>query len=209
MKKILSLGLALLLTLSLLTACVGSGTSNGNGNDGPKATRDVISVSALISLEDARVIMGQEMEISSTKPTPMPFSDTIRYISEAHVLRVDLLQEALYDENKPVEQRAMTKGWAAYLESEQKRLIKLMEEGHENFTISSVAGVGNAAYLEESKLDDFWALWIFYEEYIITVAVSQGSLLADDASESEIAWYNEKLMEAGKLAVEHLKAIIG
>ena len=237
MKKLISLGLALLLTLSLLTACgtgaggntSGSGNTSGGGNtpssgsatsppadngakDGnagggsSKAVHDVIPASALISLEEASAIMGLELKADENKPITTAFIDAARYSLDGTSLKVELKQEALYDEETSITK--LTKGWAYHIESELKRITKQSEEEHEEYIMTVVPGIGDAAFLSESTVMDHWALFVFYGEYIIVVGVSP-SIFGDPATADEAAWFKEKAMEAGKLAADHLKAIIG
>ena len=232
MKKLISLGLALLLTLSLLTACgtgaggntSGGGNASGGGSATPppaensakdgnaagggssKAVHDVIPASALISLEEASAIMGLELKADENKPITTAFIDAARYSLDGTSLKVELKQEALYDEETSITK--LTKGWAYHIESELKRITKQSEEEHEEYIMTVVPGIGDAAFLSESTVMDHWALFVFYGEYIIVVGVSP-SIFGDPATADEAAWFKEKAMEAGKLAADHLKAIIG
>jgi len=237
MKKIFALVMVLLLTLSLLAACGGDNNDSGNGNDtdngskpasgdadsdndapassdaggdtdksSPKAIKDVIEASNLISLEEAKAIMGLELEANKDKPITTAFIDAARYSLDGISLKVELKQEALYDEE--TSPTKLKNGWAAHIESEHKRLIKQAEEEQEEFTMTAVPGIGDAAYISDSKIMDHWAIYIIYGEYIIVVGVSP-SIYGDPASDAEKASYKEKALEAGKLAADHLKAIVG
>jgi len=236
-KKTLTLVMVLLLTLSLLSACGGgdgsnspgggdnntpSGDSNssasqpaendaddGNntGGNSPKAVNDVIPASALISREEASAILGVELNTGENKPITTAFIDAVRYSSEDYLsLTVQLKQEALYDEE--TSPTKLKNGWAAHIESEHKRLIRQTEEEQEEFIMTAVPGIGDAAYLSDSTIMECWTIYVIYGEYIILVVVSP-DIYGDPSSDAEIASYKEKVMEAGKLAADKLKAIIG
>jgi len=202
-----------LFTLSMMSACMGNGFGNsGNGNnadnDSPKAIKDIIPASDLISLEESMVIMEEQMKIDEYGPISMAFTDGIRYYSDNNTLKVELAQEALADMDNRIAQNTLRDGWSAYLEKEQNRIINLLETEHEEYFVIEVNGIGEAAYFYDYKPSEYWALHVFYGEYYFVVSTSK-SVQADPASESVRKWYQDKTIEAGTLALDNLKKIIG
>jgi len=234
MKKILALGLVLLLTLSLLTACGGNNSNSGNGNNtgdsatpassdadsngsepasndtegetdnsSPKAIKDVIKASALISLEDAAAMLGQDM--TESKPFERHFVDEARYKGEDFSFSVSLLQEVLHDKDNDLENNLLKNGWAVYLQKMEGAYAK----NNQNQNIIQISGISGTSYLQEGEGFGQWLLHIFYGDYYIILVLGHNTGVDRVDGEDEVAWKHEKLTEAGKLAIERLKAIVG
>ena len=226
MKKILALGLALMLTLSLLTACGGGGSSNalsgsntattppassntdsGNNtnNNSPKATKDVIPASALISVEEATAIVEQKMEASNSEPLKKHFVDETRYRSADFSFAIALWQEALHDENDSFENDLLKKGWTSYLQKMEEAYVK----NNADQNIIQISGISGTSYIQEGAGYGQWLLHIFYGDYYIHLVIGNTTGPSRIDTEDELTWKHEKLIEAGKLALERLKAIVG
>ena len=218
-KRLLSTLLAAVMVCALLTACgenntAGSGGSvSGNaGNNSPKSIKDIIKANSLITLEDAESIMGQSME-ESEPGVKSSLADEARYVSSekraGYTFYVSLYQEAVYEKNKESASEmlnlAMQPGWAKYLESTEKHCIEYDYDPEHN--IIKEGEIDSVVYLQKPGTGEAfnqWFLHIFYGEYYIQLELS-----SSERREDEMSWKPEKLKEAGKLALERLKAIIG
>ena len=73
--------------------------------------------------------------------------------------------------------------------------------------IVEMGGTAGTSYLQEGAGFGTWILHVFYDEYYITLALSNASMNYED-SEDEILWKREKLKEIGNLAISSLKIIL-
>ncbi|MCL2488328.1 MAG: hypothetical protein FWE80_06555 [Oscillospiraceae bacterium] len=206
MKKIAALGVVIILILSLLTACGGNnsggGSADSNTGNAAKATKGVIKASALISIAEAAALLGQDME--DAEITERHFIDESHYMSKDYHFDIALWQEALYDANSDFEKGLLKNGWASYM----REMEKAFSSNYYSQNIVELGGIDGASYLQEGVGMGQWMLHIFYGDYYISLNLNNTSLSHAD-SEDEISWKQEKLKNAGNLAVENLKAILG
>jgi len=205
MKNKLTLTITLLLAVTLLSSCGRSkSNSGGSGNDNAagKSINEVIKASALISLKDATLLLGQQMEEDSDVGK-LSFQDRCEYVSDTYRLDVALWQEALHDKNSDFEKNLLRNGWISYL----KQMQKAFASNYYNQNIVEMGGVEGESYMQKGLGFGQWLLYIFYGEYwiVLTLGNAPG---ATDNSEEAVAWRQEKLKEAGNLAVTRLKEIL-
>jgi len=150
--------------------------------------------------------MEEKMEPSTFVPMERPFIDQIKYNSEERSIKIELWQEALYDESSSLQQDVMKNGWVPYMQKQQKSVANLI--GSDGHNVVEVNGIGDATYLQEGLAFGQWLLHVFYGEYWFSIVISNNRDSLKD-SEAEITWKQEKIIEAGKLSLEHLKAIVG
>ena len=221
MKRSLIIILIIVLIASLTTACnpfdkLGSmvgeiggdilAGATGNGSDGsPKAARDVIKASELISMEEAEAIFDQSMK--EKDPGEMQFADSSRYRGEDLTYAMELWQEALYDEGDVKQKLEMKNGWGGYLKKERQKFVDLIDDKNARYYIVEVNGIGDYAYLQQGLAFEQWLLYVFYDEYCYNVVIGNNKQDRVD-TEEDIAWKQAKLKEAANLALDHLKAII-
>ena len=74
--------------------------------------------------------------------------------------------------------------------------------------IVEMGGMTGTSYLQEGTGFGTWLLHVFYDDYYITLSLSNVSMNYKDSAD-EISWKHEKLKKVGDLAVEHLKVIVG
>ena len=199
----------LLLLFSLLTACDGNSGNNKRSKVSSstrssvtaKSIKRVIKASELISKEDAASLVDQIMKDDEMNKRPLV--DQNRYVSKDYGFSVALCQEALHDSNSDFEKGLLKKGWASYM----KEMEKAYSLNYHNQNIVEMDGIEGASYLQDGVAMGLWLLHIFYGDYYILVTLGNTSLSRKD-SEAETAWKQEKLKEAGNLAVRRLKAII-
>jgi len=145
------------------------------------------------------------MEKGTSEPMKKHFVDEVRYRSEDFSFAIALWQEALYDKDDDFENNLLKNGWATYLQKMEESYVKNNAEQN----IIQITGISGTSYLQQGESYGQWLLHIFYGDYYIYLVL--GSTTGPDRvdTDDEIAFKHEKLTEAGKLAVEHLKAIVG
>ena len=226
MKRMLTLGLTLLLALSLLTACGGNNSgesppaaapapaSNSGNNTSSPAKQDarVIKSSEIITLEDAKHILGTEVKAHDEKfdlINPLnPGTISTTYVSvedPLYYISIILHQDALLDPNVAVDKGMIDKGGIAGYNAR----IRPARESQEAAVI--LEGIGDWACItgyDKLKLNNLYAIDIAYGDYCIEILLigwPKGTTVID---EEKIDWKTEKFMEAGKRAIERLDAII-
>ena len=217
MKKLIACALVLVLSLSLLAGCgSGGGSSNSggvststspastpatdNGNDADaNLGENVILTSQLISLEDAKRLLGEGMEVNEnvndlvtvTNAMQISYQDTVNLLT----LGIMFYQDALLSEWQ------LNNGGAKGIGDEHR--LGIYE--YDSDGAAEVEGVGD---------------WAVVDVYVPTpeirigcgdyyMVITQTGRLADLSGQgATAAWKTEILIEAGKLAVERLEAII-
>ena len=171
-----------------------------------KAVAEVIKPSKLISAKDAGDIFGEtlraEKEYVDIAGMGSTSSLSTVYLSDSYAFMLDIYQDALFIEN---DDRIMRDGGMSYYIKEQIATFDAMKEMHPS-EVQSVEGVGDGGYYV--FVDGNLLMKFYYGAYwmeIVSGSVNGGSLNSDEAKELQKA----KLAEAGKLIVEHLKAIVG
>ena len=210
MKKTAALVLLSLLILSLLSSCKligGSGSSgdSGTGSGAGKSIKDVIPASALLSLEEASAVMGITMAPNKVDPFPRPFIDEVKYECDKFKLSVQLWQHALYDETSKMQTNVLKNGWPAYMERQRKSLADHVEE----YELIELSGLGDYACLQPGVAFGQWLLHVFYGEYWFTIVIGNAGLDNTPDSEEMIAWKQDTLQQAAKVALKNLKVITG
>jgi hypothetical protein len=206
-----------LLTLMIAALCVscGGGSPTNKQQASPsteskaalKAIPDVIRASVLITRAEAEAIFDRSMKDRENDGKSY-FTDEITYVAEDLALSVSLWQEALHDKKNDFEKSLLKNGWTSYM----KEMEKALSLNYHKQNIVQLDGIGGASYLQEG-IGDQWLIYIFCGDYFMHLALNvNGRRISEFTtkmdSEEGIAWKIAKLQEAGKLAVERLKAII-
>ncbi|HCC34882.1 MAG TPA: hypothetical protein DEQ02_04330 [Ruminococcaceae bacterium] len=225
MKKCISLLLALVIILTL-AACGGVGDvvgrntpnntngaasqvsnaeSNESGKDeiisGKSADR-VINPSELLEAEDATKIFGKDFE-SAERDVEAGLQSALlcRYSSWDGVtdlqLGIIIMQDAILDETKSFDKKLIESGGITGYNQNEKG--KLSEEG-----AIPAEGIGEWALMADSS--DGKRITFAYGAYNVEL---QLTVYGGESGNTDDAWIEEKLTEAGKLAAGRLKDIIG
>ena len=202
MKRILTLTLVFLLSAFLPTASAS-----------PDAK--TIKSSKLITQEDAGRILGVDSatlnakKIDEIKPTkPWAIQTLYDKFGVAGFLSITLYQDAQLDMSKTASKGWMQSGGAAGY----GKLVRKNDEKNEKEIVISVEGIGDWAYLNGKGLSSDSTIsttnmYIAYGKYFIFLQ-KNGLPPGNKFSEKEkIEWNKKVITEAGKLAVERLKAL--
>jgi len=239
MKKLIVFALVMILAFSLMSGCGGNSSNSGNNmpsstpgnsnnstspasdnggdnNTSTPAKQDtrIIKASELITLEDAGRILGGNVTVnekSDDEIDPLAFGRiTTIYNSDAgsvpYYISIGLYQNATLDENNTAHKHFLDKGGIA----DYQKGIRADRESKELAVIidnlgdwSCITGFAKLNSMSTHTLE------IGYGDYCISITMlnwPNGNTFSD---EEKIAWKTEKLTEAGKLALDRLKAIIG
>jgi len=232
MKKILSFTLIFLLALSLLTACGGnsdnsnspgsgentlSTPSGGNSNNTAPANQDtrVIKSSELITLEDAGRILGMDLVVKDELDTAEQFGglrsvyeydDGERHSSPTYMLQINIKQNELLDEYDSLDKKLKDNGGISFSIDSLKSGYETIYAENDVFKTLWVEGIGDWACINRSPIH---TINIAYRNYSIGVTITGQATDVSRSKEDESAWKVEKLLDAGMLAIERLKAIVG
>ena len=217
----------------------GSGTSTpasdaGKNTDPPadppaKSVADVIDVSTLLTAADLTAILGQSVEEKEwIDYAEISFITAAVFESEDYTFDNQLAQEAGWDKDDWGDSDTVgEKGWEDYIQRYEQSLADKAARGIHTQTVGDTEVIINivkvdmlhdaTAYLQEGYGFGQWLLYVFYGDYKLMMTLGNQVYSLDEAdieaanhnSEDEIAWKQDKLKEAGNLAVERLKAIIG
>ena len=199
MKRIISFALAIIIGLSLFTACGNDGgAGSGSESSGStKITDKIIKPSELITADDAKKIIGTDMEADRNWSDSAESFGSLRtaYIAENYMLQVTIRQDAQLDENDPADMDYLARGSI----STYVRGIRGTYENAED-TIA-VSGLGDWAGIVR-PVGPLYSLYIVYNGYCFIEISLSGEDKDDD-------WQIGKLKEAGKLATKKLENASG
>ena len=194
MKKIVTFVGILVLGFTFLTACSNNSGNSGGGNlAGNSVMRNIriVKPSELITLADANRIVGMDMVVKGELDTEEPPLGDIRTIYETT-------------------EEGFTYIFQVVVNSTASTYVKSMKSFYENNEmVVKIDGVGEWARM---MLSPIHTLYIAQDDYFISISLSLVTLSAQyqiRSDDEEEVWRQEKLIEAGKLAVERLKVIIG
>ena len=216
MKKFIAFALFFAISLSLLSGCSGDpadtpvSNPGSNGDDGVVTeTQDafVVLPSQLISLEDAARLLGEEMTADEDKYDAVESGLTGKARGVYHtadesnsifIFQIVVYQDSLLDKVL-IDSMGGTKG-----QGNRNRA-----NGLESETAEEIEGIGDWAYIDGLK-KLMAEVNIGYGDYFLTL-ITTGTPKDSDFEtygDDHAAWRKEVLIEAGKLAVEHLKEIL-
>lgn len=232
MKRIITLGLVLLLTLSLLSACGSNDSGNAPANSPPaennapvsdeekdtstpaKQDIGVIKPSELITLEDAGRILGIDLEVYGELDAAEQFGglrsvynydDGKIHPSPTYMFQINLYQNELLDEKSLLDYKMKAQGGISFYNNSLKEGIELIA-GEEDFMKAIwVEGIGDWASIARSPIH---TINFAYGTYSIGVTITGQATDVSRSKEEESAWKVEKLVEAAMLAVERLETIV-
>jgi hypothetical protein len=193
-NKFLKTGLFLVvLSLAFALGC-GKDKDDNNGNNGGGGGGDmpgIIKPSELITLEDAKQLLGIEgVRIDENKFDVIdpPWRIRTVYYFDGGFLGIHLDQDALY---------MRVGGTAGYAEFVRKK--------HQENGATFLDGIGDWACIEFTLATN---MYISYGDYLLFLQ-EFGLPKGNDFSEEEkVAWQEKVVIESGKLAFGRLKAIV-
>ena len=97
----------------------------------------------------------------------------------------------------------MKNGWTSYPQQMENAYVN----NYYDQNIVEMNGIDGSSYLQEGIGFGTWLLHVFYDDYYITLSLSNASLNHEDSAD-EILWKHAKLKEAGELAVSRLSSIL-
>ena len=220
MKKVLILGLAMVLALSLFTACGGNsdGGSNSNSNNSAKQDEKIVKSSELITLEDAERILGMDLQVNVDSEAGEEFDKAEQYgglrtvyvfdgasiAFTPYMLQITVRQNSLLDKNNSLDKTMIENGGISYYAGNFKKSYE--NDNDDMYKVVWVDGMGDWACITKSPIH---SIQIYYNEYLLDVTITGREKTATRSDEEESAWKQEKLKDAGNLALENLKAILG